>query len=221
MNHKTHSHRRNPPVTIAKKERVIDMKAKTIALLTAVVMIGSLFAACGSKKADESAASSASATSASSSAKSESSSSGSAGIANPWSEAASAEEAAKGAGLDGFSLVEPLDLSLGDEFARVFRYMEGVAEMEVEYPASMLVIRKGKDVDGGDVSGDYNTYKNTWTQNIKGLEITCFGNRDDASQKTIWTVEDTSYSILAVPLGGDDDFGLSADQLNSVINGLQ
>ena len=29
---------------------------------------------------------------------------------------ATAEEAAKGAGLDGFSLVEPLDLSLGDEF---------------------------------------------------------------------------------------------------------
>ena len=73
MDHKTHRHRRNPPVTIAKKERVIDMKAKTIALLTAVVMIGSLFAACGSKKADEPAASSASAASASSSAKSESS----------------------------------------------------------------------------------------------------------------------------------------------------
>ena len=139
-------------------------------------------------------------------------------IANPWTDVATAEEAAKGAGLDGFSL-EGGEISLGPVEVTTYRYMDGIAEAAVEFPAVSMTVRKGTGSD--DISGDYNEYANEWTQNIKGLEVTCYGNREGEATKTIWTSGDYSYSITAYGLGGDTDYGLSADDLNTIINGLQ
>ena len=145
------------------------------------------------------------------------------GMANPWSEVATLEEAAEGAGLEGFSIPEGAEISLGEVKLDQARCMEGLAEAVVEYPAVEMTIRKGSAsiAEDGDISGDYNEYANTWTQNIKGLEVTCFGNREGDATKTIWQVDDTCYSITAYGLGGDTDYGLSPDDLNSLINGIQ
>lgn len=143
------------------------------------------------------------------------------GMPNPWSEAKDAAEAAKGAGLDGFDLVEDLTLSVGEETSRTYRYMEGLAEAYLEFPASAILVRKGTVGEDGDVSGDYNTYAHTWTENFKGLEVTCFGNREGEATKTIWSLGEMNYSISAQGLGGDQDFGLKADDLQSIIMGLQ
>ena len=148
---------------------------------------------------------------------------GSVGMANPWSDAGTLAEAAEGAGLDGFSIPEGAEISLGEVNLTEARYMEGLAEAVVEFPAVEMTIRKGNAsaATDGDISGDYNEYANTWTQNIKGLEVTCFGNREGDATKTIWQVDDTCYSITAYGLGGDTDYGLSPDDLNSLINGIQ
>ena len=148
---------------------------------------------------------------------------GSVGMANPWSDVASLDEAAKGAGLDMFSIPEGAEISLGEVKLTQARCMEGLAEAVVEFPAVEMTIRKGNAsvAEYGDISGDYNEYANTWTQNIKGLEVTCFGNREGESTKTIWQVDDTCYSITAYGLGGDTDYGLSPDDINSLINGIQ
>ena len=145
------------------------------------------------------------------------------GLANPWSTANTLAEAAEGAGIDGFSIPEGAEISLGEVKLTEARYMEGVAEAVVEYPAVEMTIRKGSApaAEDGDISGDYNEYANTWTQNIKGLEVTCFGNREGDATKTIWQVDDTCYSITAYGLGGDTDYGLSPDDINSLINGIQ
>ena len=144
-------------------------------------------------------------------------------IANPWSTVDTLEAAAEGAGLDGFSIPEGAEISLGAVELKEARFMEGLAEAYVAFPAVDMTIRKGKaDVaTDGDISGDYNGYENTWTQNIKGLEVTCFGNREGEATKTIWQVDDTCYSITAYGMGGDTDYGLSPDDLNSLINGIQ
>lgn len=148
---------------------------------------------------------------------------GEVGIANPWSDVDTLDAAAEGAGLEGFSIPEEAEISLGEVRLSQARCMEGLAEAVVEYPAVEMTIRKGNAsvAQDGDISGDYNEYANKWTQNIKGLEVTCFGNRKGDATKTIWQVDDTCYSITAYGLGGDTDYGLSPDDLNSLINGIQ
>jgi hypothetical protein len=144
------------------------------------------------------------------------------GMANPWHEADSAQAAAEGAGLDGFDLIQT-EISLGEVVPESYRYMDGIAEVNIPVGAVEMTIRKGlaSAAEDGDISGDYNSYENEWTQNIKGLEVKCSGNREGEATKTIWMVDDICYSITAYGAGGDDDFGLSADDLSTLINGIQ
>ena len=147
------------------------------------------------------------------------------GMANPWSDVDSAEAAAEGAGLDTFMVPDgEAEISLGEVKVTQYRCMKGMAEAVVEFPAVEMTIRKGDksgEMAEGDISGDYSEYKYDWTQNIKGLEVKCFGNRDGEATKTIWSVDDMDYSITVQGLGGDEDYGLPADDLNSLINGIQ
>ena len=148
-----------------------------------------------------------------------------AGVPNPWSDVDSGEEAAEGAGLELFEVPEGVEISLGEIEVKQYRCMDGLAEAIIEFPAVEMTIRKGNDKSlesaKGDISGDYNEYKESWTQNIKGLEVNCSGNEKGKATKTVWTVDDVDYSITVLGLGGDENFGLSEDDLNSIINGLQ
>ena len=147
------------------------------------------------------------------------------GMANPWSDVDSAEAAAEGAGLETFMVPDgEAQISLGEVNVTQYRCMKGIAEAVVEFPAVEMTIRKGDksgEMAEGDISGDYGEYKYDWTQNIKGLEVKCFGNREGDATKTIWSVDDMDYSITVQGLGGDEDYGLSPDDLNSLINGIQ
>ena len=146
------------------------------------------------------------------------------GMANPWQTADSLAAAAEGAGLDGFDISEGSEISLGKVEVEEYRYMDGIAEADIPIAAVDMTIRKGKAsaaAEKGDISGDYGEYKYNWTQNIKGLEVSCFGNREGEATKTIWGMGDYLYSITAFGAGGDEDFGLSADDVSSLINGIQ
>ena len=143
------------------------------------------------------------------------------GLANPWSDVGSAEEAAKGAGIDSFVIAEDPGLDLGELFERTYRCMDGIAEARLEYPASALTVRKGTIAEEGDISGDYTEYANTWTQDVNGIEVTCFGNREGDAAKSIWTVDNMYFSIVAEGLGGDQDFGLNAERLTAMVSSIQ
>jgi len=143
------------------------------------------------------------------------------GLANPWSDVGSAEEAAKGAGIDSFVIAEDPGLDLGELFERTYRCMDGIAEARLEYPASALTVRKGTIAEEGDISGDYTEYANTWTQDVNGIEVTCFGNREGDAAKSIWTVDNMYFSIVAEGLGGDQDFGLNAERLAAMVSSIQ
>lgn len=143
------------------------------------------------------------------------------GLANPWSDVESAEEAAKGAGIDSFVIAEDPGLDLGQLFERTYRCMDGIAEARLEFPASALTVRKGTIAEEGDISGDYTEYANTWTQDVNGIEVTCFGNREGDATKSIWTVDNMYFSIVAEGLGGDQDFGLNAERLTAMVSSIQ
>lgn len=142
------------------------------------------------------------------------------GMANPWEEYDTPEEAAQAAGYENFDIAE-MEISLGKVVPTACRAMPGLVEVDVEFPASMITLRKCELAQNGDCSGDYNSYAHKWTQNVKGLKVNCFGNEEGRSTKTIWTVGTMAYSIVATALGGEENFGLSADDINSLINGIQ
>ena len=148
------------------------------------------------------------------------------GMANPWSDVASAEEAAAGAGLDGFTLPLGSEISLGaiDPAHTTFRCMEGLAQADVEFPAVSMTIRKGAASvveDEVGITGDYRDCSLTWAQRIADVEVTSKGNREDASMITTWNNGDTYYSITVEGLGGDTDYGLSAEDLGILVPGIK
>ena len=202
------------------------MKIKLIVMSAAAFALAVGLASCGSQGQPASEGSEASSAPAGTSAVVEPTSelgetSQMVGMPNPWSEAGSAEEAAQGAGLDDFDVPSDVELTVGPVTEVAYRYMDGIAEADIMYPASQATIRKGIVAEGEDISGDYTEYAYTWTQNVKGLELTCFGNREGEAAKTVWSVDGISYSINALGLGGDVDFGFSANDLNSLVNAIQ
>ena len=191
---------------------------KWTSLVVAAMMVSLIvvLAGCSSSGGSNSASASASGEAASSeAASSEGTSSASAGIANPWSDVASAEEAAKGAGLEAFPLPEGEIADLGEPFAITYSYMEGMAQARYEFPASAVTVRTAAVAEGDsfDISGDYNEYANKWTENVGDVAVECAGNREGESTKTYWGGEGVAHSLVAEGLGGDDDFGLTSERL--------
>ena len=144
-------------------------------------------------------------------------------IANPWSDAASAEEAAQGAGLEAFPLPEGAIGDLGEPFEITYRYMDGMAEARYEFAASAVTVRTAKisSEDSFDISGDYNTYAYEWTETIENEPIACAGNREGESIKTYWGHDDRAHSLVAQGLGGDSDFGLTPDRLAVFVTAME
>lgn len=148
-----------------------------------------------------------------------------AGMPNPWSDVATAEEAAAGAGLDKF--VVPTEGTVaGMEMVTPpkFRCMEGLAEADYDFAASSMCIRKGlasAAAEAGDISGVYADYAKNWTVDVNGVTVNCYGNEDNKSMKTLWSIGDNLYSITTMGLGGDDNFGISKDSVTELVSSIQ
>lgn len=138
-----------------------------------------------------------------------------------WNTAESTDDAGEKAGVELF-LVDPSGLSLGPVTDADYRYKEGIAEAHYGIAAVDLYVRKGlASIDEGDISFDQNDYKYEWTKEIDGAEVKCCGNREGEATKTIWTKGDHSYAVLAYGAGGDDDFGLSDEDLTTLLADIQ
>lgn len=200
---------------------------KWASLTVATILAGLLIVLAGCSSSGSGSATSASASSASASASSAAASSAAAssqatGVANPWKSAASAEEAAKGAGIDSFALPEGAIADLGEPFEITYRYMDGMAEARYEFGASAVTARTAKIAEGEtfDISGDYNTYKHEWTETIANTPIACAGNREGDSTKTYWGESTVAHSLVAEGLGGDQDFGLNTERLTVFVEAM-
>lgn len=137
-----------------------------------------------------------------------------------WTEAASTDEAGEKAGV-GLFLCDPQGTSLGPVINADYHYMEGVAEAHYGIAAVDMYVHKGLKSLGEDVSFDTNKYAHEWTHEINGTEVKCFGNREGEATKTIWTTDEYAYSITAYGAGGDTDYGLSMEDLETVFKDLQ
>lgn len=179
--------------------------------------------AAASSEASSSAAASSEVAASSEAAASSQESSAATEIANPWSDVASAEEAAKGAGLSTFALPEGAIADLGEPIEIKYRCMDGMAEAIYEFPASQVTVRTGaiSGDDTFDISGDYNAYANEWTENIDNIPVACAGNRKGESTKTYWGDGGVAHSLVAEGLGGDEDFGLTVERLTVFVEAMK
>lgn len=145
-------------------------------------------------------------------------------VANPWSDVETADEMAEVAGFDVNVQANP-ESSFGDPVAVHYRAMQGLAEVVYEYPAAQITVRKGDLTVGvnNDVSGDYNQYSETWTETAgsQGLEITCSGNEKDVTSKATWGNGDYNFAIVTLALGGEENFGLNAQDLSAFVDAVQ
>ena len=140
-----------------------------------------------------------------------------------WTQAATAEEACEGAGLDTLADLNGTKTTLGvlGEMGQItYRYMDGMVQTFCPAAAVEMSVIKGRIPSGvdGDVSMDSTPYKYEWTQDVDGQEVKCFGNREGEATKTIWTAGDYNYAVLAYGAGGDDDFGLRAEDVATMVN---
>ncbi|MBP3870337.1 MAG: hypothetical protein J6E46_05120 [Faecalicoccus sp.] len=139
-----------------------------------------------------------------------------------WDKQASKEDALAAIGMESFEIPEGTEIRLGAVTAGEYRTHEGAIKVNVAYPAvDMFVYKAAEDVNGGDPTFEGNEYANEWTQDIDGITVTCYGNREGEATKTVWTRDGYSYAIRVHGLGGDLDFGLTADDLAAVVPGIQ
>ena len=136
------------------------------------------------------------------------------GIANPWHEVTTAEEAAQGAGVGTFAVIDGVTLSGGTVGPWHYQYMKNVAQASAELgETDRVLVRKSVGLEGTELSGDYTDYAISWTQNIKGLTVDCSGDEEGKANVVTWAVEDHAYCIVGP--------GLTESDINSLVNGIQ
>lgn len=145
-------------------------------------------------------------------------------VVNPWHQASTAGEAAQGAGVDGFEIMDSVDVSGVGFETPVFFYMDGVAQVTYnseKADGTTLVIRKSNKFSGKEaLAGDYNADTETWTQDHKGLDITCYGSAQDQARLIMWQVDLDSFSA-AIYGGSDAAMTMSPDDVASLVEGVQ
>ena len=142
------------------------------------------------------------------------------GIANPWSDVASAEEAAAGAGIDAFEVAD--SYTVGDLAFTINRFscMQDLAEADYDGGASELVVRKGRGMAEDEVHGDYNDYGSTWSDAAREVTVTCRGFEPEIANLITWTSDDYVYAIMVHGLGGEN-FGVPAEEVAGLVSQIQ
>ena len=133
-------------------------------------------------------------------------------IPNPWTDYASAAEAAQAA---GFDLTAPDEISgVSEKRYQVMNSEDGDVIFEIDYVSGeerAAYVHKAPGAD--DVSGDYNNYAETETVSIGSRSVTMKG--EDALVKlAVWTAGDYSYALNVTA-------GLSQDAMAALVAEIQ
>ncbi|MBQ9002356.1 MAG: PepSY domain-containing protein [Eggerthellaceae bacterium] len=168
---------------------------KIVVMATALVLAFAL-AGCGAQ-ASTSSKSSMSASDASTSSSSSSS-------ATSWTDAKTAEDAAKGAGLATFGA--PTSTMIADiTFDNPkYGYKTGVAQAVYEKGAAQLNVRKSDASHTSALSDeDTSKYANNWKKTHEGFEVTCYGPARGAAAFVTWADGTNNYGASILGLGGE------------------
>lgn len=138
-----------------------------------------------------------------------------------WVEVKSADEAAKGAGLANFDVMD--EVNIGDhQFTKpTFAYAGGVAQALYEQGAIGLFVRKAGETFSAPLT-DRNIYEfpQEWDLNFKGLDIKCYGPDAEHATVIIWSFGKETFAATYQGLGGGE-VTMTADDITSLVAGIQ
>lgn len=146
---------------------------------------------------------------------------------NPLVEVDTAQDAAKGAGFDGFSDGAASLARLGDTYQEYFITSPGHCSAEIVYegPNVDVAVHKGLR-DAYELPEEYDDifyddgseYAHTWTQEVGDVTLTCCGNREGAASKALWTKDGYDYVVYSFDLTFEDaSYGLSEADLADLV----
>lgn len=143
-----------------------------------------------------------------------------------WEKTNTAEDAAKKAGLNEFVLPLDAETDLGNVADSInymnFRYQKNTVQADFPIAAVEMVIRKSqKTYAAEEISSGSKQFRYSWTQDVNDTVVTCFGSREGDASKIVWTAYDYGYCILATGAGGDDNFGLSENDVAIWVQGIR
>ena len=100
-----------------------------------------------------------------------------------------------------------------------FGYRAKTGMIEADYSdENTLTIRKSSTTGGTDLIGDYSNYSKSWDVTVKGLTVNCRGDGSTVNAATFGSAG--NYFSISYNMG-QEGRGLTVDQLNSLINGMQ
>ncbi|MCR5088052.1 MAG: hypothetical protein K6C08_00895 [Oscillospiraceae bacterium] len=118
----------------------------------------------------------------------------------------------------GVSFSPPVEGAVPDGLSFAgFRYRNGIIEARYIGNDNLLMIRKSTLVSGQSLSADYNVYSKIWNISLKGLTVECAGDGNTINSAAFSSDANFTVSFNA----GKEGRGLTADQLNSLVNGMQ
>ena len=142
------------------------------------------------------------------------------GMENPWSEASNADDAAQKAGITSFEVAD--NIGLGPQYPLgepLFQSMDGIAEAQDMADGYKVVVRKG-NATGIDLSGDYNEYPESWTQDVDGITVECMGYEVDSASNLAWSTDSGNISVCFYSDGGEN-IGLTDAQVIDLVHSVK
>ena len=139
-------------------------------------------------------------------------------VVNVWTDTTDLATAVSGSGV---SFSPPVSEALPDLLTlKGYRYMNGIIQADYydRNGQTVLTIRKSNTMSGPELTGDYNSYSYSWDLTLKGLSVHCLGDGSSANNVT-FSAGGYNYCILYNI--GQEGYGLTADQINSLINSIQ
>lgn len=137
-----------------------------------------------------------------------------------WTEVATAEEAAKGAGIEKFDVIDEFRIGDLEYKDPKFSYAGGVAQATYETPATMIYVRKGVGTYSTPLSDrNLDEFASRWFKVIEGSNISCYGVAKGAVTVATWSDGNTSYGLTFQGLGGEE-MSMDADELAVLVRGI-
>ena len=137
-----------------------------------------------------------------------------------FNDVASAEEAAKGAGLEKFGVMDKITLD-GKEFKDPkFSYADGVAQAIYETDGITLVVRKGASKHSAPITdADLASFANKWNKDYEELAVTLYGPSKGAASVLTWNDSSLDYGVTYQSANNDQT--IDSDEANEVVKAIK